>query len=219
MSLSASAWINDPGPPSSGNARRTLKRISPSRNEYTEFESFSAYTPSPAAAPTPVPPAAAMVAAATAAGTNPTDSRARVSQMLDKMSEIATAGDDSGLVDFRMPESSSTPGALQIPPPPQGAPPPLPPPPARPQTGISFGGPTIAETFSNYARSYQTPTQPTPPIPEWIADKLTYLIHLAEEQHKVHTRYIAEEFVLYLLLGVFIIYVVDCFSRSNTYRR
>jgi hypothetical protein len=50
-------------------------------------------------------------------------------------------------------------------------------------------------------------------------DKINYMIHLLEEQQMEKTNNVMEEFVLYSLLGVFVIYVVDSFSRAGKYMR
>jgi len=52
-----------------------------------------------------------------------------------------------------------------------------------------------------------------------ILEKLNYITHLLEEQRNEKTDNIGEEFLLYTFLGVFIIYVVDSFSRSGKYIR
>jgi len=44
-------------------------------------------------------------------------------------------------------------------------------------------------------------------------EKLNYLIHLLEEQQKEQTAGATEEFLLYCLFGVFVIFVVDAFAR------
>ena len=52
-----------------------------------------------------------------------------------------------------------------------------------------------------------------------LMEKLNYMIRLLEEQQKEPTQNIMEEFVLYGLLGVFMIYLVDSFSRAGKYIR
>lgn len=52
-----------------------------------------------------------------------------------------------------------------------------------------------------------------------LMEKLNYMIHLLEEQQKEPTQNIMEEFVLYGLLGVFMIYLADSFSRAGKYIR
>jgi hypothetical protein len=48
-----------------------------------------------------------------------------------------------------------------------------------------------------------------------VIDKLDYIIHLLEENANEKTDYVMEEFCLYSFLGVFMIFVVDSFSKSN----
>ena len=52
-----------------------------------------------------------------------------------------------------------------------------------------------------------------------LMEKLNYMIHLLEEQQKEPTQNIMEEFVLYGLLGIFMIYIVDSFARVGKYTR
>jgi len=52
-----------------------------------------------------------------------------------------------------------------------------------------------------------------------LLEKLNYMIHLLEEQQNEKTSNITEEFILYTLLGVFIIYIVDSFAKSGKYVR
>ena len=49
--------------------------------------------------------------------------------------------------------------------------------------------------------------------------KLNYMIHLLEEQQDEKTDNVTEELVLYLFLGVFVIFVVDSFARAGKYTR
>jgi len=50
-------------------------------------------------------------------------------------------------------------------------------------------------------------------------DKINYMIHLLEEQANEKTNNVLEEFVMFSLVGVFLIYVLDSFSRSGRYVR
>ena len=52
-----------------------------------------------------------------------------------------------------------------------------------------------------------------------LMEKINYMVRLLEEQQLEKTNNITEEFILYTLLGVFVIYVVDSFSRSGKYMR
>lgn len=52
-----------------------------------------------------------------------------------------------------------------------------------------------------------------------LMEKLNYMIRLLEEQQHEQTQNITEEFILYGLLGVFMIYLVDSFTRVGKYVR
>ena len=52
-----------------------------------------------------------------------------------------------------------------------------------------------------------------------MMEKINYMVRLLEEQQLEKTNHITEEFLLYTLLGVFVIYVVDSFSRAGKYMR
>jgi hypothetical protein len=52
-----------------------------------------------------------------------------------------------------------------------------------------------------------------------LLDKLNYMIQLLEDQQHEQTQHVTEEFLLYTLLGVFIIYIVDSFTRCGKYVR
>ena len=88
---------------------------------------------------------------------------------------------------------------------------------------------SASSVYSNYANSYQPPSavvsQPYYAKmglgmgDDKIMEKINYMIHLLEEQQNEKTNNITEEFILYTFLGVFIIFVVDSFSRSGKYSR
>ena len=52
-----------------------------------------------------------------------------------------------------------------------------------------------------------------------LMEKINYMIHLFENQENEKTANITEEFILYTFLGVFVIFVLDSFSRSGKYVR
>jgi len=58
-----------------------------------------------------------------------------------------------------------------------------------------------------------------PGISDELMKKVNYMIHMLEQQGVEKTANITEEFILYTFLGVFIIYIVDSFSRSGRYIR
>lgn len=53
-----------------------------------------------------------------------------------------------------------------------------------------------------------------------LLTKLNYMIHLLEETKDEKTNNVAEDLILYAFLGVFMIFIVDSFTRaSHTYKR
>jgi hypothetical protein len=52
-----------------------------------------------------------------------------------------------------------------------------------------------------------------------LIEKLNYIIDLLEEQQDYKTNSILEDLILYTFLGIFIIFIVDSFSKSNKYVR
>jgi len=52
-----------------------------------------------------------------------------------------------------------------------------------------------------------------------LLEKLNHVIHLLEEQQDDKTSHVTEEIILYFLLGVFVIFIVDSFTRLGKYTR
>jgi hypothetical protein len=52
-----------------------------------------------------------------------------------------------------------------------------------------------------------------------LVEKLNYMIHLLEERQDVKTNSTIEEIIMYCFLGIFIIFIVDSFSRVGKYVR
>ena len=52
-----------------------------------------------------------------------------------------------------------------------------------------------------------------------LFEKLNYMIHLLEENKDEKTQNVTEELILYMFLGIFVIFVVDSFARSGKYVR
>jgi hypothetical protein len=87
--------------------------------------------------------------------------------------------------------------------------------------------------YSNYKQTYDSKpfyqgNQPyytslglggNPQSTDKISEKMNYMIHLLEQQQSEKTANITEEFVLYTFLGVFVIYVLDSFTRAGRYVR
>ena len=52
-----------------------------------------------------------------------------------------------------------------------------------------------------------------------LLKQLEYIIHLLEEEQNSKTNHLTEELILYLFLGIFIIFVLDSFARASKYVR
>ena len=52
-----------------------------------------------------------------------------------------------------------------------------------------------------------------------LAEKLNYMIYLLEEQRDEKTGQITEELILYVFLGVFVLFVLDSFFKTGKYTR
>ena len=77
--------------------------------------------------------------------------------------------------------------------------------------------------LSNYNESYNYTTTSNDNTLNFdnkkLLTKLDYIIHLLEEQHNEKTNHITEELILYLFLGLFILFVLDSFARASKYHR
>ena len=176
-----------------------------------------------------------------------TEKQSRVHQMLDQITKVNAENDGSKLVDFTPPTTQMTSGSLggssvSLLPKPiaQNDDP------AKRSDGFtgreSGGGIYLSnETglgkYTNYRMAHDPSILRSASLPESaqyygrntpvsagnedrrLMEKINYMIHLLEEQQMEKTNNVMEEFVLYSLLGVFVIYVVDSFSRSGKYMR
>jgi len=79
--------------------------------------------------------------------------------------------------------------------------------------------------LSNYHQTYENPRlfqnriQTPNTADNKLMEKINYMIRLLEEQQHEKTANVTEEFVLYMLLGVFVIFTVDSFTRAGKYVR
>jgi len=72
--------------------------------------------------------------------------------------------------------------------------------------------PKIA-TPTNYYEKMGLGKQPT--MDNTLLEKINYMIHMLEQQQNEKTSNLTEEFILYIFLGVFIIFIVDSFTRGG----
>ena len=100
-----------------------------------------------------------------------------------------------------------------------------------PDLGVS-NNPTYSRPFSNYLKVYEPSKLQVPsnnytnmqsyleaPMDNKLLEKINYMIHMLEQQQNEKTSNITEEFILYLFLGVFIIFVIDSFAKTGKYIR
>tara|TARA_B100001175_G_C19437474_1_gene604353 strand:+ start:677 stop:1264 length:588 start_codon:yes stop_codon:yes gene_type:complete len=80
------------------------------------------------------------------------------------------------------------------------------------------------DKLSSYNNIYNIKNQPQVPVnissgDSKMMEKVNYMIHLLEQQQVEKVDNVTEEFVLYVLLGVFVIFTVDSFTRIGKYVR
>ena len=99
-------------------------------------------------------------------------------------------------------------------------------------SGRDLGNTPQQKPYSNYRKIYE-PTNMKIPMQHQpmrqvnthnltdnrLLEKINYMVHMLEQQQNEKTSNITEEFVLYLFLGVFIIFIVDSFARTGKYIR
>ncbi len=68
---------------------------------------------------------------------------------------------------------------------------------------------------------YDKPFEYTPPQTKdaQLLEKLNYMIYLLEEQKDEKTGQVTEELILYVFLGVFVLFVLDSFFKTGKYSR
>ena len=168
------------------------------------------------------------------------DSRtSRINDMIQKMTNLNVENAGNGLADFKPLENpvfiakktdvlGNTTADYETPPPSNSLY--TQPPQKYNQSSTQFSPNTInLANLSNYKQSYEVPTanpyytkmgiSQNSSIDEKLMDRLSYITHLLEEMQSERTNNVAEEFVMYSLLGIFVIYIVDAFSRTGRYIR
>jgi hypothetical protein len=124
-------------------------------------------------------------------------SRKKINQNVKKMDT-----DDDNLADFK-------PVAL-----PQLPQEPSPPPPVQPESNL------LLSEASSHQFSY--PSSDRTSAGNSVAnlsDRINYMIQLLEEQKDEKTGRVTEEIILYVFLGIFVIFVLDSFVKTGKYSR
>ena len=86
---------------------------------------------------------------------------------------------------------------------------------------INVSDENIKQYYNNYIPYYENATN-VPNIhgsKDDLMKKLNYMIHLLEENKDDKTNNVTEELILYMFLGVFVIFVVDSFAKAGKYTR
>lgn len=81
---------------------------------------------------------------------------------------------------------------------------------------------TFKQPFSEEMEySYDKPFEYTMPQSKdtQLLEKLNYMIYLLEEQKDEKTGQVTEELILYVFLGVFVLFVLDSFFKTGKYSR
>lgn len=159
----------------------------------------------------------------------------RVNEILNQMSNISPDNDGQSLVDFKPPPMPEINVKKEVE---MGRPPDEPIEP--PQNSLQIPIPMIPKVSNHYASSYPNLSNYQhvyeQSVPQYnridlgenqggsihsskIMEKMNYMIHLLEGQENEKTANVTEEFILYTFLGVFVIYIVDSFSRGGKYVR
>lgn len=153
----------------------------------------------------------------------------RVASVLEKMTSMNVAIDEagSGLANFQPLDYPENQQQQKREPVQSNLQRPLFPPIGNGKVPTQYASPTspyLVEQSSDYNKSYQiprnlSPTSSTARSEDKIYDRLGYIVHLLERQQDEKTDNMTEEYVLYILLGTFVIFVIDSFSRSARYIR
>lgn len=229
MSLlySASPWTND----------ENVKKRIPSMKKPVVNEISPANEPSSKQTPLTMEEATAIQ----------DDRSSRVNDMINKITAISAENDGAHLGDFKpldppqLNQRKSLPENAGKPMEPQSLLPENPlqqkiPAINRPGSNGNYGANDMnLGNLSNYQQSYAAQTMfAKPPQPYYakygtgggtgnsddkLMERINYMIHLLEQQQQEKTANVTEEFLLYTFLGVFVIYVVDSFSRTGKYTR
>lgn len=86
-------------------------------------------------------------------------------------------------------------------------------------TGLPKKQENSYDTYSHPTNQYMSSIEPMQFSRDELNEKLTYMIHLLEEQHDEKIKSVSEEVILYGFLGVFVIYVLDSFTKIGKYVR
>ena len=77
----------------------------------------------------------------------------------------------------------------------------------------------VSDYYKNYLKNVQANHNLESISNNELLKKLDNILYLLEEQNEEKNSYVTEELILYVFLGIFIIYVLDSFVRVGKYTR
>lgn len=83
----------------------------------------------------------------------------------------------------------------------------------------SHGGSGVNRPYYSHYQPQAMPSAAGGSDSNALLEKLNYMIHLLEEQQEEKSNSVAEEVILYSFLGIFVIFLVDSFTRVGKYKR
>ena len=91
----------------------------------------------------------------------------------------------------------------------------------RDSSNVIYQNPFEEQQIQNEYPIYDKPFEYTQPLSResQLLEKLNYMIYLLEEQKDEKTGQVTEEVILYVFLGVFVLFVLDSFFKTGKYSR
>jgi hypothetical protein len=91
----------------------------------------------------------------------------------------------------------------------------------RDSSNIMYQNPFEEQQIQHEYPIYDKPFEYTQPLSKesQLLEKLNYMIYLLEEQKDEKTGQVTEEVILYVFLGVFVLFVLDSFFKTGKYSR
>ena len=72
---------------------------------------------------------------------------------------------------------------------------------------------------NTFTMAMPSPTERSNVISSNLSDRINYMIQLLEDQKDDKTGRVTEEIILYVFLGIFVIFVLDSFVKTGKYSR
>ena len=83
--------------------------------------------------------------------------------------------------------------------------------------------PTLPPVVQEEPHQFMMTAPPSDPVGPYsspnLSDRINYMIQLLEEQKDEKTGRVTEEIILYVFLGIFVIFVLDSFVKTGKYSR